>query len=74
MNKHRDNVIIYRTSSKWNKHGFMNLHSTQRRLGAADLFEMRPCLKLDRLFSLGTVALIPAHLLAWNIRNLAIET
>lgn len=75
QNKQRKDAIIFLTSLQLNKHDFMNLHNTQRRLlGAADLFEVRPCLKLDRLFSLGTAALILALLLAWNIRNLGIST
>ena len=54
-NKHREDAIICLTSLYLNKHDLMNLHNTQRRLlSAADLFEIRPRLKLLRLFSLDT--------------------
>lgn len=58
------------TRLQLNKHGLRNSHNMHRQLlNAADLFEKRPCLKIDRLFSLGTVALILPLLMALNMRN-----
>lgn len=67
-NKHREHSTHLQTRLKLNKHDFMNLPKTQRRLlRAAVSFEIGPCLKLERLSFLATLIIAP--LLARNIAN-----
>lgn len=58
---------FFLTTSCLNKHNFEFKH--RQLLGAAELFEMEPCLKRNRLFSLETVCAV--HILL-NMRNLNI--
>lgn len=64
-NKQSDDALKFLTTSCLNKHNFEFKH--RQLLGAAELFEMEPCLKRNRLFSLETVCAV--HILL-NMRNL----